>query len=308
MRIAVSVVIPVYNDAVRLRTCLEALSAQTIEEPFEILVVDNGSSDDPAIVVDDYANVELLREKRRGSYAARNRAIAHARGDILAFTDSDCIPAREWLEAGVSRVLADDHDTCVGGRILVFADRPDAMGIAEIYQMLNAFPQQLYVERYSFSTTANMFVRARTIATVGSFDDSLISSGDREWGQRAARAGVKMRYADDVVIQHPARSSFSALRTKTRRVQVGELRLREIDERPLVRGEITRLALRPPVRSLARDARRFPTRDPLQYGKYVMFVLGLYYYKFYMRLRLAVRVRVERTGGTPHERATNALP
>jgi glycosyltransferase involved in cell wall biosynthesis len=291
MPVLVSVIIPLYNDAARLRACLDALSSQTIHQPYEILVVDNGSSDNPSAVVADYPLAALLTEERRGSYAARNRGVAEAKGEVLAFTDADCIPANDWLERGAAGVLQPGVPLCVGGRISVFPTTPDSRGVVELYQVLNGFPQQLYIERYSFSTTANMFVLADTFAAVGPFEDSLISSGDREWGQRAARAGVKLVYAGAVVVAHPARSSVTEMRKKARRVQAGELRLRVIAGEPLVWGELGRLALRPPLRSLLRDAMRFPTRNPAVFARYAALVLGLYYYRFYQRVRLALAAR-----------------
>ena len=96
--IAVSVIIPVLNDAPRLRTCLDALESQTFDLPFEVLVVNNGSSDDPASVLRAFPAARLLHEQQRSSYAARNTGVRQARGEVLAFTDSDCIPAEDWLE------------------------------------------------------------------------------------------------------------------------------------------------------------------------------------------------------------------
>ena len=90
----VSVIIPVYNDLKLLSTCLECLDRQTYPKTrFEVLVVDNGSDLPVQPIVSRYSNVKLEKESMPGSYAARNRGIAAARGEILAFTDADCRPS-----------------------------------------------------------------------------------------------------------------------------------------------------------------------------------------------------------------------
>ena len=66
-----------------------------------------------------------------------------------------------------------------------------------------------------------MFTRKKTFDLVGAFDDRLKSGGDKEWGQRAARMGHKLLYADDVVVSHPARRSFRQLRQKSIRIADG---------------------------------------------------------------------------------------
>src|SRR3972149_2192306 len=87
----VSVIIPFYNDSENLLNCLEAINRQTLDSSrLEIIVVDNGSSQDIESVVKIFPAVNILYEPKEGSYAARNKGILNSKGDILAFTDSDC--------------------------------------------------------------------------------------------------------------------------------------------------------------------------------------------------------------------------
>jgi glycosyltransferase involved in cell wall biosynthesis len=98
----ISVVIPVRDDADGLRRCLRALAAQTLA-PLEIVVVDNGSSDDSAAVA-RAAGARVVTEDEEGIPAASARGFDEARGDIVARLDADCVPPVEWI-AGIARAF-----------------------------------------------------------------------------------------------------------------------------------------------------------------------------------------------------------
>jgi lipopolysaccharide/colanic/teichoic acid biosynthesis glycosyltransferase/GT2 family glycosyltransferase len=94
-----SIIVPVYNSQNTIGQCLDGLICQTIKrDAYEILLVDDGSTDDTARIVENYPEIRYLPVKHGGPAAARNAGSYAARGEILAFTDSDCIPAPDWLE------------------------------------------------------------------------------------------------------------------------------------------------------------------------------------------------------------------
>src|SRR5690242_4171438 len=96
---AISVIVPFHGEGPHLRACIESLLDQTLpQSSYEVLFVDNGSTNGAASVVAGYPGIRLLRESRRGAYLARNRALVEARGEIVAFTDADCRVERNWLE------------------------------------------------------------------------------------------------------------------------------------------------------------------------------------------------------------------
>ncbi|MFW6275223.1 MAG: glycosyltransferase, partial [bacterium] len=97
----VSVIIPVYNDGERLKKCLTALAQQTYpQKNFEIIVVDNDSDDDIKAICKSF-RVKYLKEVKKGSASSRNKGLNFAKGDIIASTDSDCIPDKNWLRNAV---------------------------------------------------------------------------------------------------------------------------------------------------------------------------------------------------------------
>ena len=93
----VSIVIPVYNEVDRLDACLRSIAAQTVA-PFEVIVVDNNSSDGSREVAKRYPFVTLLRENRQGVVHARNRGFNAARAGIIGRIDADTILPKHWVE------------------------------------------------------------------------------------------------------------------------------------------------------------------------------------------------------------------
>lgn len=203
-------IVPVYNDAERLSDCLACLSAQTYS-PLEMIVVDNGSDDLAAVerVVAQCPLAKMVCEAMPGSYAARNRGIDAAQGEILAFTDADCEPAIDWVEQGV-RVLR-SHCDCglVGGAIEIVMNNPAHP--VELYESVMALNQEKFVTQDHYGATANVFTYFEVVEQVGGFNTALKSSGDVEWGQRVFAAGYAQIYASQAVVSHPARSSFAQL-------------------------------------------------------------------------------------------------
>lgn len=214
----VSVVIPVRNRSDLLRRCLAALQAQTYPaDRLEIIVVDNESTEDIAAVCRQTPGVQCLVGRGPGSYAARNTGILQAAGEIIALTDSDCLPDPRWIEHAVADLAALGCDL-LGGRITYLEpDRP--LNIYEIIER-ERFPldiQARLVVGSGFAATANVVARRRVFDAIGLFDGRLTSLGDLEWGKRAHRRGYVMRYSDRAVVYHPRRSSHRAILLKIKR-------------------------------------------------------------------------------------------
>jgi len=215
----VSIIIPVFNDAERLDICLRALDRQTWpRDSYEVIVVDNGSDEEIGPITSRYALTKCAYEERKGSYAARNKGIGLARGDIIGFTDSDCIPEQDWIEKGVATLQSTPHCGLVAGRVELFYRDPERLTAVELYERVRGFPQEEYVEKYRFGATANVFTFRTVLECVGNFDPDLRSGGDREWGNRVSASGYQLAFGEDAVISHPARSSWREIELKTRRV------------------------------------------------------------------------------------------
>ena len=218
----VSVIVPVWNSPDMIAKCLIALSAQTYpSDRFEVLVVDNASTDSTAEVVRRFPVATLLFEPAPGSYHARNRGLKIARGEYIAFTDADCRPHENWLANGVVALTTDPSIAMVGGAIDLVIDHDGAPSLVELYEMAQAFPQKVFVEQQSYAATANMFTRRSTIDRIGPFNAALKSGGDWEFGRRVGAAGLRLVYAPEALVQHPARTSYREIVRKARRVVGG---------------------------------------------------------------------------------------
>jgi GT2 family glycosyltransferase len=222
----ISIIIPVFNQGEDLFRCLQALESQTSPEPFEVVVVDNNSDRPIAGLTERLPFVRCIREPKPGSYAARNRGIEASRGDILAFTDADCAPDRQWVERGAAAVRSLPGPGMVGGRIEPTSRDPADPTAAELYDIAFGFPQESFVKS-GFAATANLFTTRATVDQVGLFDETLMSGGDMEWGRRLRSRGFAQAYAHDVRVCHPARRTLGQLFTKVLRVAGGNQQLAE---------------------------------------------------------------------------------
>lgn len=209
----VSVIIPTYRDWCHLKKCLLRLSNQTYpRDAFEVIVINNDPEDEYVLQIDNLSLIQVLQPKP-GSYAARNMGIKKAKGDIIAFTDSDCLPANDWVEKGVERLLSGVDR--IAGKVELYY-KGGKLSLAEVYEKAFAFDQEQNAKN-GVSVTANMFTSRRVFDVVGLFDETLMSGGDFEWGWRATQAGKTILYADDVNVRHPARYRLIELRNKVRR-------------------------------------------------------------------------------------------
>lgn len=222
---SVSVVIPVFGRDSGLADCLACLERQDFAGAFEIIVVDNGGGAAEDLAAAASSRLRLVEELRPGSYAARNRGVATARGTLLAFTDADCRPASDWLRRGVAALERLERPGMVAGRIQIEVQDPQQPTASELYELVASFRQESYLRRWRFGATANVFVHRAAFEHLGGFDARLFSFGDVDFGVRLHAAGFAQIYAPEVVIHHPARRTIAALQSRGARTTAGFLSL-----------------------------------------------------------------------------------
>lgn len=203
----VSVIIPTFNGATRILACLAALRNQKTNRPIEILVVDDGSTDHTAKVVRSFPGVRLITQANSGPAAARNRGAREARGALLIFTDDDCVPVPDWLEA----LLEPFSDPEVVGSKGVYRTRQKSL--------IARFVQLEYEDRYRImaaredidfiDTYSAAFLRERFLHMDG-YDTSfpVACAEDIELSYRMSNLGWKMRFAPAAIVYHTHPDSF----------------------------------------------------------------------------------------------------
>jgi len=223
---SVSIIVPVYNAENDIAKLIESLLAQDYpKELFEILIVDNNSSDRTKEIIKQYP-VKLLEEKEiQSSYAARNIGIKNAKNEILAFTDSDCIADPQWIRKGIKTLVSKSADLAGGKVMPIYSTKKTA---AEFYDSITNMQNELYIRKRCVSTTANLFVRFSLFNSIGLFSDQVESGGDIQWTGKAAKNGFSFVYAPDAVVKHPTRL-LKALLKKQYRVGTGIIPI-EINE------------------------------------------------------------------------------
>jgi len=221
----VSVIVPVYNDQPGIDLCVSALSTQSYPaDRFEILIVDNDSA--PPIHVQDVtaSSIRLLCCSEAGSYAARNMGIRESRGEILAFTDADCIPQPNWIEAGVAALHTDGNGCIVGGNVQFTAT--DTQRATELYQRLGGFPQESNISDRGFAATANFFGHRNNFDRVGMFNTELLSGGDLDWCLRASQHDIKAVFSATTIVMTSPRADLRSAIRQARRVAGGRFAMR----------------------------------------------------------------------------------
>lgn len=209
-RPAIAVIIPHYNDVTRLARCLTALAPQ-LGPDVELVVIDNASTDslDPARAA--LPGLRIVTEAAKGAALARNRGVAETTAPVLAFLDSDCLPAADWL-AMVRTTGARTDGDLFGGRIDVFDETPPPRSGAEAFEAVFAFDWRGYIEKKGFSVTANLVTRRDVFQATGPFIHGV--SEDLDWCRRATAKGFRLLAAPSLRVGHPSRQDWQALRKK----------------------------------------------------------------------------------------------
>lgn len=216
---AVSVIVPARDAGPTLERSLRAICTQRLDEPFEVLLIDDGSTDDTVAIAERWApEVRLVSSGdgvARGPGAARNRGATEARAPVLAFTDADCFPTPDWLSAGLSAIRAGAD--LVQGAV---APQPDVARTPFDRTVIVSGENGLY-------PTANVFVRRDVFSAAGGFRDWLgdheRAAGPRRFAPRdrrraravrtpigedtlfawqARRGGARTAFAPDALVHH----------------------------------------------------------------------------------------------------------
>jgi cellulose synthase/poly-beta-1,6-N-acetylglucosamine synthase-like glycosyltransferase len=210
---SVTVVVPVRNRELTIQPLLESLQKLDYDRnKVEVIVVDGNSTDKTREIVKKYP-VKLVVEKRKGLNLARNTGIKCTKGEIVAFTDSDCIVPPNWITKIVEN-FKDPQVSCVGGSAKALdSDFISQYADNSIVRLMPFFTKREELEKvkpfFRHPAGCNMAFRRKVAEEVGYFDENIQYGFDEvEFADRICRAGYKMVLDPDVVVWHKHRSTF----------------------------------------------------------------------------------------------------
>jgi len=289
---SLSVVVPVLNAGDTIGDLLHALAHQAgMPEDTEVIVVDNGSTDGTRDIVRS-AGVTLLEESRRGPSPARNRGSRAARGEVIAYTDADCVPTRRWL-AALTHPFVDPAVVMTAGRTLSYQPRTGAQRYIAASPM-RTVETSIDRPQFPFAGGGNVAIRRRHLLEVGGWADDMATAEDVDLCFRLQqRFGIRILYVADAVAFHRDRETDEELREQARRYGRGMARLYRSYPEHLAWGLRQRLAL---VRTLvvrgatpwclaARRRLGSVPAEGLEYGRYQRMWTFAYWRGFFAERR-----------------------
>jgi glycosyltransferase involved in cell wall biosynthesis len=201
--IDISVIVPLYNNEEHVEACIQGLLNQRYSDgSCEFILIDNNSTDKSAEIVKRYPAIRLLFQPKQGSYAARNLGLKEARGQIIAFTDSDCVPRPDWLQQIADIMRSREVGLVLGRR--EFQGRSRRMSSLEAYEAQKANYILSGTNREAFyGYTNNMAVRRSLIDAIGPFMELARGADTIFVRQVVDRFSCRiLRFSPDVVIRH----------------------------------------------------------------------------------------------------------
>lgn len=230
----ISVVIPVYNEAKRIMETMKAIYAGS-EMPMEIIVVDGCSTDKTVdIVKKNFPDVIVLHNPSRTAAAGRNAGIKAAKGDIIAFTDGDCVVDKNWLQ-NIRRHFEEQKIDGLGGRVLNAKpeNHYEEYWGNLAWNLIMSFPEKSYVvkeEKLNDAfVTANCAYTRRMLYKIKGFNRFFANNAeDVDLCWRALRKGAKLIYVPDVVIYAHNVTTLGGIAKKSFRNGVSSSKLQKV--------------------------------------------------------------------------------
>ncbi|MGI9945973.1 glycosyltransferase [Vibrio hyugaensis] len=210
----ISVILSVLNRQDDVFRVLKSLSEQTVTN-FEVIVVDNGSSDNTINIVTKFSKDDRRfvivdgSHLKKTPYAARNLGLSKSSGDVVAFIDG--YPTKEWMQYGLMEM--ETGSDLVAGKI-VLETRTDCA--YELHDSLFYLDTKHTVEEYNRAPTGNLFVKREVFEKIGLFDESTRSGADMIFTSSATKYGFKLSYSDMAKSHYFAREKNGVLEKQKR--------------------------------------------------------------------------------------------
>ncbi len=214
----ISIIIPAYNAANTIEACITSLQQQVTDEPYEIIVVNDASTDDTVALATAAGVRQIISKGKLGKSGTRNAGAEAARGDILIFTDADCEPRPDWIERMITPFLNDPEVVGVKGayysRQTELVARFTQVEVEERYDRMRQLPTTNFIDTYAAAYKRDIFLEN------GGFDTSLPEVEDQDFSFRLAAKGYKMVFVPEARVYH--RHTVSARHYFRRKFAIGK--------------------------------------------------------------------------------------
>jgi glycosyltransferase involved in cell wall biosynthesis len=228
---AVSVVVPTRDRAGYLDVTLASLRDQDFGEPFEVIVVDDGSSDSTPDVIRRAGVRSIVHDPPRGPNAARNAGARAAAADLVALVDDDVFAPRGWLGALVAGARRHPEADALGGPIRARLEGPAPRGCGRELPPITTLDLGPADRDAELVWSANMLIRREALDRVGGFDEARPPGGDEEeWLRRLRQLGGRVFYIADAGLDHRRAGDDARLRALMRGAYHRGRNLRAYDE------------------------------------------------------------------------------
>jgi glycosyltransferase involved in cell wall biosynthesis len=197
----ISVVIPAYNEEKNIAACLESLVHQTFSEPFEVIVVDNASTDKTSEVAQMFSqkiNLRVVREDKKGRGAARWRGFEEAQGEIILSTDADCAVPENWI-ATMVQALRESQSVAVTGNFTVHGLSKYKSFLFTAIQTISATFYKLYFGHW-WLNGFNFGIYNEAYKKAGGFDADLNAQEDIDLSIKVHNLGAIVRVSRSKVL------------------------------------------------------------------------------------------------------------
>jgi GT2 family glycosyltransferase len=210
----VSVVVPTHNRADYLAVTLQSLGAQDIDEPYEVIVVDDGSRDDTPAVARRSGATYIRHDSARGANAARNDGAGTASAALIALVDDDVYAPPGWLRALLNGAARHPEAEAFGGPIRARFEGPAPRSCGRELPPITTLDLGPDDREAELVWSANMLVRRSALERVGGFDETLPTGGDEEeWLRRLWSNGGKVIYLAAAGLDHRRAGDDARLRS-----------------------------------------------------------------------------------------------
>lgn len=223
----ISIIVPVHNGELFIDAFVSSYEHLVDRHsiPHELLLIDNHSADRSLEMLlthqDSFESILIFSYKlKQDSYATRNYAVRKAKGNMLAFTDIDCLFERNWLKE-LHKIQSVEE--IVAGDVVLFPKERNRYNAYEKFDALFSFNLTTYVKEKS-GITANLVVPKNIYYQVGGFKE-IGSGADRTFCKASSDLGNGFSFNESLKVFHPARSTFFEVRKKVVRVSIGKARL-----------------------------------------------------------------------------------